>query len=352
MLAEILNQIPLLREDKYGEISASLDYHKIYGIIFKLSKTNLYPMKEEIAYAVIPHLEQFYCIDNTHFKLLLKLYDALDIDSKILQRFAIDKFFLSILIKENLTVKLRHEVTDEERNIVYDFLTSTTNPKATSEALTSFIRTVKENNIESSHLLIELSTLSDIQLHYFEQTEDKLSELGFSLFYNCQDFINTQIRRIVLRQEALEIMRQEILANPENYFKLFIHTGYSSNPQYNTVSPEFFCAAIFGDYSKFEEFLNQCNNHTQYEERVKNYWELYKYNGYKSIEFEGQGNVQDKINNNFRDEIKQLKELLFIKKQIDKGRFDNNLQKRFDANQLYIKLRGDIYKMISELEHK
>lgn len=352
LLTEILNQIPSLRKDEHGEISASMDYHKIYGVIFKLSKTNIRAIKEEIAYAVIPHLEKFYCIDNTHFKSLLKLYDILDIDSKILQRFAIDNFFFSILMKENLAVKLRHEVTDEERDIVYDFLTNTTNPKATSAALTSFIRTIKGNNIASNQLLIGLSTLSDIQLHYFEQAEDKLSELGFSLFYNCQDFINTQIRRMVLRKEALEIMRQEILAKPENYFKHFIRTGYSSSPQFNTVSPEPFCAAIFGDYGKFEEFLSQCNSHTQYEERVKNYWELYKYNGYKPIEFSGQGNVQDKIDNNFRDEIKQLKELLFIKEQIGKGRFDKRLQNRFDANPLYIKLRGDIYSVINKLGHK
>ena len=39
------------------------------------------------------------------------------------------------------------------------------------------------------------------------------------------------------------------------------------------------------------------------EERVKNYWMLYKYNEYSAINFENQGNVQNKIDNCFRDEI-------------------------------------------------
>lgn len=78
---------------------------------------------------------------------------------------------------------------------------------------------------------------------------------------------------------------------------------------------------------------------------------LYKYNEYSAINFENQGNVQNKIENCFRDEIRQLKELLYIKEQIDEiGAINDELTTKFENNNLYIKLRGDILRMINNLK--
>ena len=78
---------------------------------------------------------------------------------------------------------------------------------------------------------------------------------------------------------------------------------------------------------------------------------LYKYNEYSAINFENQGNVQNKIDNCFRDEIRQLKELLYIKEQIDEtGAINDELTTKFENNNLYIKLRGDILRMINNLK--
>ena len=75
--------------------------------------------------------------------------------------------------------------------------------------------------------------------------------------------------------------------------------------------------------------------------------ELYKSNGYRSIKFEGQGNVQEKIDNCFRNEIDLLKQLEKIKRYLDNGKkINENLKKMFDSNPLPVKLRYDIYKMM------
>ena len=56
--------------------------------------------------------------------------------------------------------------------------------------------------------------------------------------------------------------------------------------------------------------------------------------------------------NCFRDEIRQLKELLYIKEQIDEtGAINDELTNKFENNNLYIKLRGDVFRMINNLKN-
>lgn len=245
-------------------------------------------------------------------------------------------------------MKLRHPIGQEEHDIVYDFLSNTTHPAIISSALSSFKEAI-ENGDEAiiGDLLIGLSVLSDIQLKHFENEQNKFSEDGFTLFYNCISKTDPKTHRVYLRQEALDIMKNEIQKNPQGYFSMFIRKGITSNPEYNTVSPEPFCAQIFENYGNFEEFLENCKDDNQYTIRVKNFWELYKSNGYRSIKFEGQGNVQEKIDNCFRYEIELLEQLKKIKGYLDKGKkINEHLKKMFDNNPLPVKLRYDICKMI------
>ena len=247
-----------------------------------------------------------------------------------------------------LEVKLRHPIGQEESEVVYDFLSNTTHPTLISPALSSFKEAI-ENGDKAiiDDLLIDLSVLSDIQLKHFQNEQNKFSEDGFTLFYNCQSKTDPKTHRVYLRQEALDIMKNEIQKNPQGYFSMFIRKGITSNPEYNTVSPEPFCAQIFGNYGKFEEFLEECKSDDQNTIRVKNFWELYKSNGYRTIKFEGQGNVQEKIDNCFRNEIDLLKQLEKIKRYLDNGKkINENLKKMFDSNPLPVKLRYDIYKMM------
>lgn len=342
-IKELLVQI--YRTDERGK---TLDYIKIYSLLERLVKSDNRGLRDEIYNAIISHLQQIRCIDNRHFKALLHLYDVVDFNSKTIKYFDISDFLMIILVKENLAVKLRHPIGQEEYDIVYDFLSNTTHPAIISPALSSFKEAI-ENGDKAiiDDLLIDLSVLSDIQLKHFENEQNKFSEDGFTLFYNCQSKTDPKTHRVYLRREALDIMKNEIQKNPQGYFGMFIRKGITSNPEYNTVSPEPFCAQIFGNYEKFEEFLKKCKNDNQYTIRVKNFWELYKSNGYRPIEFEGQGNVQEKIDNCFIDEIKLLYQLKYIKNYLNRGgKVNDKLRRLFEKNNLYIKLRGDIYEMI------
>ncbi len=318
-----------------------------------MAKTSYRPLKEEIITAIIPHVQNLYCYDVEHFRALLKLFEAIDFNSIASRQFDINNFLMSILIKDNLAVKLHKIITIDDNTVISTFLENTKHPEVISQGLTSFIEMLESNSISNDKLVLNKSELSDIQLNYFANYKYKLSLKGFTLFYNCWKEKNPVTQQVRLRDEALNIMKKEIEKTPEEYFKMFIRPSVSSHPEFNTVSPEPYCKAFFGSNENFETFLDSCNSNSSSEERVKNYWMLYKYNGYSPIEFENQGNVNEKIENCFKDEIKQLKELLFIKEQILKNNeVGSDLIKLFENNSLYIKLREDVRNMINNVNRR
>lgn len=349
---EFENQIKelLIQIYKTDENGKTLDYIEIYNLLERLVKSNNNGLRDEIFNAIIPHLQQLRCIDNRHFKALLHLYGVVDFNSGIISYFDILNFLMSILVRRNLTMILGHHVGPEEHDIVYDFLANTTHPAIISSALSSFKETI-ENGDKAiiDDLLIDFPVLSDIQLKYFENEQNKFSEDGFKLFYNCISKTDSKTHHVYLRQEALDIMKNEIQKNPQGYFRMFIRKGITSNPEYNTVSPEPFYTQIFENYGNFEEFLKKCKDDNQYTIRVKNFWELYKNNDYEPIEFKEQGNVKEKINNCFRHEIILLNQLKDIMNQIKRdGKISEESRQQFNSNKLPIKLRISINKLIEK----
>lgn len=113
--------------------------------------------------------------------------------------------------------KLRRPIRQEESEVVYDFLSNTAHPALISPALSSLKEAV-ENGDKAiiDDLLIDLSVLSDIQLKYFENEQNKFSEDGFMLFYNCKSKTDSKTHRVYLRQEALDIMKNEIQRIPKD----------------------------------------------------------------------------------------------------------------------------------------
>lgn len=348
LIIEILNQIPLNIERNKKHIH----YTRVYGIIKNiLTLSKHQPLRDEVSHVVTMHLNKLYCIDNEHLQATLKLFDLIDFNFKPTPYFDMDNFLLSILKKDNLAVKLHHQIGQDEYKIIHSFLSTTSNAVFVSPALSTFIQKIKSSDTDANNLLISLQELSDIQLSYFINSKDKLSKSGLILFYNCQKDIDPVTDKVILRSEALKLMKNEIEKSPERYLKIFIRTGDSSNPDFNIVSPEPFYKTIFGSDENFETFLENCNTGSIHEEKVKNYWSLYKNNGYSAIEFANQGNVQDKINNCFRNEILQLKELLYIKDLIRKNEgINDDIINMFTSNSLYIKLRKEISDKINKLQ--
>lgn len=128
--------------------------------------------------------------------------------------------------------------------------------------------------------------------------------------YNCIDHMEQPSRHIILDGDCLNACRQHINAHPDLYIKGFVFLGgISSNPEFNTIACEPFWEQIFGDATKFEEFIFECEtNGVGNISLVRNFWKLYKANKYKQIEFDNQGNVQDKINRGLNKEATLLKQ--------------------------------------------
>lgn len=128
--------------------------------------------------------------------------------------------------------------------------------------------------------------------------------------YNCIDHMEQPSRHIILDGDCLHACRQHINAHPSFYINGFVFLGgISSNPEFNTIACEPFWEQIFGDATKFEEFISECEtNGVGNISLVRNFWELYKANKYKQIEFDNQGNVQEKINQGLNKEATLLKQ--------------------------------------------
>ena len=117
-------------------------------------------------------------------------------------------------------------------------------------------------------------------------------------------------RRIILDRICLDACKQRIIARPDIYIKGFVFLGgVSYNPEFNTIACEPFWEQIFGDAKNFENFISDCEtNGVENINLVRNFWELYKANKYSQIEFENQGNVQEKIDCGLNKEANLLKQ--------------------------------------------
>ena len=212
------------------------------------------------------------------------------------------------------------------------------------------------------------SAVKDTFLSSLNSSKDERYMLG-NLF-RCAGSMDPTSRKIILDTECATAYRKHIETHPDWYIQNFVGLGMdSSSPEWNTVACEPFWRQIFGDETQFEIYLEQYKEKNKEKAKLAcNFWRLYKANGYEPIEFDNQGNVQEKIDNNLVEECKLLDKLLKIQKEannmsknieMNKGKMDSDDKKIFieilnknmnDLNnvKLYIKLNGDIRKEIEQ----
>ena len=128
--------------------------------------------------------------------------------------------------------------------------------------------------------------------------------------YDCIDHMEQSSRRIILDRDCLNACKQRIIAHPDIYFNGFVFLGgVSPNPEFNTIACEPFWGQIFGNATEFEKFISDCETKgVENMNLVRNFWELYKHNKYNPIEFDNQGNVQEKIDCGLNKEANLLKQ--------------------------------------------
>lgn len=184
----------------------------------------------------------------------------------------------------------------------------------------------------------EVLNISKQILDNYIEINTEFNRNHLELLYCC---ISNFTDKVILDIESCNKVKKLIIQNPNNYFSNFIGLGMeSNNPEYNSIACEGFWKQIFENKEEIERIINDLDNF----QNVKNFWEIYKNNNYQPIQFERQGNVQEKINNGLVEEKNKLDELLKIEIDFNtlKENRDNdlqeylNLQERINNNNLYI----------------
>lgn len=158
---------------------------------------------------------------------------------------------------------------------------------------------------------IAKNALNDLIKH-----EPKISNRHIHLLYCCIDSIDPDTREITLDKIACRQIREKIEEDSSGYFEKFVRLGIISlNTEYNSVACEPFWKQIFGEYDDLKNFIEKKSELIPNIELIRNFLKLYENNDYKPIEFEKQGEVQKKIDNNLVDEVQKLDKLLAIEKE-------------------------------------
>lgn len=139
------------------------------------------------------------------------------------------------------------------------------------------------------------------------------------LLYSCIADVDKVSQKIRLDAEACEKVRQLIDRHPCSYLDGFVFLGgVSMSPASNSIACEPFWEQIFGSADNFESFINDPARDTCDKiDLVRNFWRLYKRNGFEQIHYEGMGNVQEKIDNALWDEIVKLDKLEAIEQEYE-----------------------------------
>lgn len=139
-------------------------------------------------------------------------------------------------------------------------------------------------------------------------------------FHNCADRMETGSRKIILNEECVKSYRKHLGSKPEWYIRNFVFLGgTSTNPDWNSVACDGFWKQIFGSDAEIEAFIAKCKTENLDGAHVAyNFWELYKANDYCQIEFQDQGNVQEKIDGNLETEYAKLIQMKTIGADVDK----------------------------------
>lgn len=129
----------------------------------------------------------------------------------------------------------------------------------------------------------------------------------------------TPLNTVKLDKEICSIIKELIVQHPEYYISSLVGlTAISSNPTSNSIGCQPHLTEIFGDHETFERFIYDSKlDHVSLIDRVRNFWQLYKSNEYKSIEVENRGNVQTIIDSDLKDLMLDLQQVINIEQEFE-----------------------------------
>lgn len=164
--------------------------------------------------------------------------------------------------------------------------------------------------------IIKHNDILQVAIKNFErilQVEDNSGPKVYDTFFSCIDKIETGTRKTILNPKACKLMRERIEKSPDAYFSSFVRLLlFSSNPEYNSITCEPFWEQIFENESNVRVIINNPTIAISKRPIVKNFWKLYKANGFQPISFEDDGDVQGKIDAGLMDEVSRFDEAMAI----------------------------------------
>lgn len=181
------------------------------------------------------------------------------------------------------------------------------------------------DNLSAKHS-IEFIFSKDEMLGWSKSYFDRYIAAGNSelkiykdLLYSCIADVDKVSQKIRLDAGACGQVRQLIERSPCSYLDGFVFLGgVSTSPDFNSIACEPFWEQIFGSADNFERFINDPARDTCDKiDLVRNFWRLYKRNGFEQLRYEGTGNVQRKIDNALREEVSMLDQLEAIEREYE-----------------------------------
>ena len=279
--SSLLSRIHTTYKPENGHQDDGALYKNLYCLLIRLCKVAPQNIKREVSLSIFSYVLSARFMSEEHFENTLELLENADWNKEMTSR--LNELLMCILYRDNLKMGIEYSMSEKTKEIIKKFLRNSKHQEDISNALWQFIESFKKSSFAESKLVLGISDISDIQLEYFREVSDKLSENGISLFLKCWDYSKYgQSSRPILRPDALSIMRTAIEADPDKYFETFIHEGPGKDPGSLELFPAPYFDAIFGGYDEFERFLNSAKQSSA-QNKVKKFWLVYKSREYQNI---------------------------------------------------------------------
>ena len=272
------------------------------------------------------------------------------------------KVLFVLLNKKNLEEKLHCQISSKDKDLIESFLKKTSNPAQMSNLLHGIC--YLDNEINVDNLIINIEFIKKISLSYFNEYAKKrvVDENTFSLLNNAAS-IET---RFHYKKSMLCTMKKLVKADPYGYLSLFIiNEILDPFPKEGQFEPRLWKQIFKNDPHQVEEYLLSKDKDDLKEiQKKRDFWRLYKYNGYEPINLKEYWYPKEK-EPRFSEAAISLDDLLAIKDEIDdikqKTRSDTpktllyeqdefiNLKIKLDKIPLNIKLKSELLKEVSEI---
>lgn len=282
------------------------------------------------------------------------------------------RLFLNLIKEQEVVTYLAKDKVKTLKKVILDIITNKEYDDYLVLARKLHSRYMTGDLSDKEYLIKDSDIWPTIKKEFIEYTRSstkddaKLQEW----LYKCIDHKDISSNKLCFDADCLEAYREYIENTPNYYIQNFVRLLYiSSDLQSNSIVCEPLWQQIFGDQEQFEAFIERCEEQDiPGIQRVKNFWRLYKANGMDPIEFEAQGNVQEKIDSGLTNEIEKLEQLEEIEEKIDKIPLPNQefaveskekiltslnqLKSDLSKISLYIRLNGKINDKIDDLIEK